>query len=194
MITVKKNRFYEIFFDDELIFQVHPPFFHYVKKITSSTFDTKKSCLQALLDVEFGYGKRYAIWTMSRAQIHSAKLRERLLSKKISLENTTRILEECQSRGYLNDEDYVQHKAEKLAKKGKSRKAILYSLPGLRSSKNLPDMPKDYDILLSLLPKRFSPLLDPSTPKQAQDKLLRRLIRQGFSLRDILSALKELQS
>jgi SOS response regulatory protein OraA/RecX len=203
--TRRASDCYEVLFDDEPIFYVHPPFFRYIKKVVSTHFSDKESCLQALYEAEYRYGMRYAIWTMSRSSIHSETLKERMLLKKFSQKTTLKIIQECQNQGYLNDEDFVLLKAQKLATKGKSRRAILYNLQSLsrQGGRRIPqeklpqklsqELPQDHDILLQLLPKRYTPLLDSKTPKQVQERLLRRLLRQGFSLNDIKNVLKELQ-
>lgn len=128
-------------------------------------------------------GKKYALWLLSRASMHSHKLDFKLKEKEYDEETRKKVLQEMQDLGFIHDAEYVARFVELLQKRGKSwreiiRKASEHKIPLSEIQDRQGD---DQAVLLELIRKRYPVLLDKGADFKLRAKALQALYRRGFS-------------
>ncbi len=129
-------------------------------------------------------------WLMGRP--HSTKeLKEYLYKKKADADLQHKFIQEFERTGLLNDEQFARWCAERLIRKGKSRRAVQNELRSKGVEQHVADALLAEDVESDSI--RITRLVEKlrTRPRYADDKkLIAYLISKGFMYEDIKSAIK----
>lgn len=142
--------------------------------------------------------RRIATWAKRVAKAESpepAELEEAVEQAKASAGN---VLERLQSSGLLDDDVYAKHRAERLTREGKSRRAVAFDLKqkGISERISKEAVPTDGDTELAaaaslLRKKRFGPFTrKDDVDDKERNRWLGALARAGFSFSTANRALR----
>lgn len=144
---------------------------------------------------EYQRVKNYVIWRLSTQPYHSEQLQKLLRERLVRQQTITKVLEECLSSGYLNDEAWIESFMRNQQKKNGLRSILLKlqakgltaeTVQEIRSNWNRPEEEKE--AILSLLRTRYrSKNLNDFREKQ---KTIASLMRKGYAFEQIQSALE----
>jgi SOS response regulatory protein OraA/RecX len=188
MITVRLENDSYLYCDQEPYKKIHPPFFK--KHLPGSkTFLTVQEVDQWFYSVEYKIAKSYLLFLLGRRDYLKKALVEKLSGKEISDKTSTKILQEFERLGYINDRRIVQSLINKYQEKNslKEIQSILF--------KKGVDY-KQYSDLLSTISKTTQEEAIKKLVAKKKDKDRRKLFsylyRKGFETALINAVLNEL--
>lgn len=141
-----------------------------------------------LAELEFTGGLRYAITQLARRSLHSKMLQKKLQRLFVQGEVSAKILEYCQAKGFINDEEWLASAAHYWQSRGKSSAQIRARLlaEGIVYRGPL----NDHAALARCIAKSYPELQDADLPYLKKAKILRALQRRGFPLEQIQAFLE----
>ncbi len=157
--------------------------------ILSSGELSRLSSPQDVCEAEKKGAIKYAIRCLSRQAMHSAKLAKMLHNQFVSDEVVEATVAYCQRQGWLDDAAWIDSKVKSWERQGKSLAYIKAKLAQYR----IP-MPARFDeegALASIIKKKYSSLLDPTTPYPIRSRALQSLLRRGFSYEKVKDFLQK---
>lgn len=149
--------------------------------------------------IAYRKGMALACRYLSMKSMHSNELGKKLQEQGIAEELIGAILLDCQSKKWLNDQEFCARFVEKLSKQGKSEieislKARQRGIPIKEITPHLQQNSNSQSLAL-LINKRYKILYHPEEKgveqRKARDKAIRALLRRGFSMNDIYSVLRD---
>ena len=150
---------------------------------------------QQFLEWEYSQVKRYVLKRLTIKSYPSFELRKQLLDNLVTETNADRILQECQSLGYINDSDWVdvfvrQQQARHLGPQAIAMKLRAKGIPQEMIAEALEEaegISSQQEEISHLLQTRFK-TRDLSQYKEKQ-KVIAALARKGYNFDQILKAL-----
>lgn len=139
---------------------------------------------------EFTYGRSLALKKVAKRSLHSQELEKFLLEHQISSEVIQKILQDFIQLGFLDDPYWLASFIRVQTAKGYGPIKILQKLKA--KGIEVPEIPYEKEQqseILTLLERKY-PRKNLSDP-QERNKIIRSLMRRGFSLNEILSSLKQ---
>lgn len=138
------------------------------------------------LQDELKKAKKIVYFLLSKRSYLTLELQQKLHQKGISAPTIAKVLSECQTAGYLNDQKLIARLVEKEAHKGRGRHYILAKLrakgiPHEEIQKALQDLDLDPEAQIRALIQKHR--------GKEKPKLIAFLQRRGFELEDIFRVL-----
>lgn len=149
----------------------------------------EESLLERLRELEIQGGVRYALAHLSRQASHSKALEQALRRHCLGPDVIAEVITHCKKQGWLDDEGWIERRAEVWQAKGKSPLAIASFLRSKGISANL--HLDEQAALRSLIHRRFPQLLSPDLLYPERVRILRSLQRRGFSLSAVQNFLRD---
>lgn len=155
---------------------------------------TTEEFIAAFEKMEAKLAKLLCYRILSQRSLLSSELEKKVKERGISAHVAKTAVEECSSKGFLNDREHLKRLVAREQKKGLGKHIIAGKL---RFSKGvdpelLSEMLEDLEpeeIVLKQLVKKYSRNANSSDPK-AKQKLIAKLMRRGFSYPAIASELR----
>ena len=122
---------------------------------------------------------RYAIFLLSRQSLHSNQLISKLANHTWSRSILDEVVSHCRKEGWIDDKAWEQRKVYLWSEAGKSRREIAGKLRGYGISSSALEGVDDREILKKILSQEKMRSLLQS--KEGKEKVIKRLIRRGFS-------------
>jgi len=149
-------------------------------------------------DQEYDYAKRYIFKRLAAKYYHSRELAKILQNFLVSEPTIQRILEKCQTIGYVNDQEWVEsfircHQNRNIGPQEMARKLKQKQVPDIeihQALKKLDNPQLQQQRILTLLTSRYR-TRDLKNAKE-KHKVIGSLFRRGFDLDQIYETLKSL--
>lgn len=176
--------FWRVFVQDELYARIKKSAFSETSFRKASQESRCALGKEDVGDVLFLLARSYALRLLAKKSYHSHILKEKLLSVGFSSQIVKQTLSFIQEKGYLNDEAYCQRQIEKMKQSGRSPKEI-----GFRMKKISPQgvFCNEDELFQMCLRKKYPRWASMVKDPRLKAKLIRSLLRRGFSLDCVLS-------
>ncbi len=131
--------------------------------------------------------KAKAFSLLARKSYFSKELRLKLLEKGYPLDQIQALFEELQSQGWLNDEELARRFVQRQRDKGYGARVITQKLKQKAGEIEVADLEATQEEVIDLIQKKYARFL----PDQ-REKVIRSLLRRGFSYELINNSLKDI--
>lgn len=146
-----------------------------------------------MMDLE--RARRYALWWVARMHLHSERLHKKLLERGADRQVADELIAQFQQQGWLDDQRWLHRWLEEKQKKYAPRKVLAllqsqgYSAATLEAARSVLDTRDGTQNLREFFRKRYG-RVDRSNRKE-KERVIRALVRRGFSLDQVLEVWRE---
>ena len=150
----------------------------------------KEDFFERLLDLEVKGGIRYTLSLLARQSLHSKKLERSLRRHFLESDVIERVVSHCQTRGWLNDDEWVQNKIIRMQSQGKSVAQVKASFRKDGIEKTAVSFDENASLEKVVL-RKYPQLLEETTPYAQRVRALQALLRRGFSYSSVQEFLQK---
>ncbi len=194
VLVGEKGSVLEVICDDETIHTCDKKLFS--RKLSKREYASKEEFEEQFFELEYKVAFAFSLRKIALKSFHSQELKQ-LLQKRLIREVTIqRLLTYFSEKKWLQDDEWLEFFVDKLIKQGKSAHEIFHKAKarGIAKTALVPffqNKNKVKEALLLLITKRYPQLLDKKSTLSIRQKAVAALIRKGFPVDEIRSALSE---
>ncbi len=154
-----------------------------VKKVSLSIVPLGKlssaSSLEEVGQLEYIGSIKYAVRLLARQGLHTAQLKTKLSTHYVGADVQRKVCDYCVDQGWIKDCEWVESRVRSWQRQGKGSRDIRFRLQklGIEADIELDDR----ETLCSLIQRKYPQLLDDQCLKKERDRIIRSLLRRGFS-------------
>jgi len=154
-----------------------------VKKVSCSivplaTLSTASSVAQ-IEGLERIGGIKYAVRLLARQGLHSVQLKAKLGVHHVGERVQQEVCDYCIQQGWIDDQEWVESRIRQWQRQGKSSREIRFRLQRLGIEGEVET--DDRETLFTFVERKYPQLLQADCVKKERDKIIRSLLRRGFS-------------
>jgi SOS response regulatory protein OraA/RecX len=135
--------------------------------------------LEELGELEYIGSIKYAVRLLARQGLHTSQLKAKLSTHYVAADVQRKVCEYCIEQGWINDQEWVESKMRGWQRQGKGAREIRFRLQKLGIEEKIEL--DDRETLFSLVQRKYPQLLQDQCVKKERDKIIRSLLRRGFS-------------
>jgi len=155
-----------------------------VKKVSLSIIPLQKLSsvvsLEEIEKLEYTGAIKYAVRLLARQAMHSRQLDTKFSLHYVGENVREGVCEYCCRQGWVDDDAWVESKVRQWQRQGKSEREIRFRFQRLGIEVGAVHS-SDRETLASFIERKYPQLFQDQIPKKEKDRIIRSLLRRGFS-------------